>query len=83
MNEMRVFSLKELEQFDGKDGRPAYVGLDGKVYDLTGSSFWPEGEHEGCADGLAGQDLTELMDDEAPPEHRAEIEGWPVVGRLE
>ncbi len=82
MNETRVFSLKELEQFDGKDGRPAYVGLDGKVYDLTGSSFWEDGAHESCPDGFAGQDLTDLMD-EAPPDHRAEMEGFPIVGTLE
>ncbi len=82
MDEMRVFSVSELEQFDGKDGRPAYVGFDGKVYDLTGSSFWPDGEHESCADGLAGRDLTDVMED-APPDHREELEGWPVVGTLE
>lgn len=82
MEEMRVFSLKELAESDGKDGRPAYVGFEGKVYDLTGSSFWEDGEHESCPDGLAGQDLTDLMED-APPDHSAELEGWPVVGRLE
>ena len=82
MNEMRVFSLKELEQFDGRDGRPAYVGLDGKVYDLTGSSFCEDVAHDPCPDGFAGQDLTELMDD-GPPDHRTEMEGFPIVGNLE
>jgi predicted heme/steroid binding protein len=79
---MRVFTLKELEEFDGREGRPAYVGLDGKVYDLTSSSLWMDGVHDPCPDGFAGQDLTELMD-EAPPDHRLEMESFPVVGTLE
>ncbi len=82
MEEQRVFTLAELEQHDGKDGRPAYVGLDGKVYDLTESASWEEGEHVFCPDGFAGRDLTDVMDD-APPDHREELERFPIVGMME
>jgi predicted heme/steroid binding protein len=53
------FTLDELRQFDGKNGRPAYVGYKGKVYDVTDSDQWIDGDHMGH---MAGQDLTEEMD---------------------
>jgi predicted heme/steroid binding protein len=53
------FTLDELSQFDGKNGRPAYVGYKGKVYDVTDSDQWLDGDHMGH---MAGQDLTEEMD---------------------
>jgi predicted heme/steroid binding protein len=55
----RRFTLNELRQFDGKNGRPAYVGYKGKVYDVTDSDQWIDGDHKGH---VAGQDLTEEMD---------------------
>jgi predicted heme/steroid binding protein len=53
------FTLDELHQFDGKNGRPVYVGYKGKVYDVTDSDQWIDGDHMGH---VAGQDLTEEMD---------------------
>ena len=49
------FSVDELRSFDGKGGRPAYVGYKGKVYNVSGSEMWLEGDHMGH---VAGQDLT-------------------------
>ena len=37
--EEQVFTKESLAQFDGKDGRPAYVAYQGKVYDVTGSTL--------------------------------------------
>ncbi len=59
METSHKFTLDELRQFDGKNGRPAYVGYKGKVYDVTDSDQWIDGDHMGHA---AGQDLTEEMD---------------------
>lgn len=59
METAHKFTLDELRQFDGKNGRPAYVGYKGKVYDVTDSDQWIEGDHMGH---VAGQDLTEEMD---------------------
>jgi predicted heme/steroid binding protein len=74
---MREFSLEDLKQFDGREGRPAYVAYDGSVYDVTDSPMWPDGDHEGMHD--AGLDLTEAHDD-AP--HDVHIVDFPKVGTL-
>jgi predicted heme/steroid binding protein len=66
METTRKFTLEELGKFDGKEGRPAYVGYKGKVYDVTESSQWMDGDHLGHA---AGEDLTEQMEI-APPRRR-------------
>lgn len=52
---MEKFTKESLAKFDGKNGRPAYVAIDGEVYDVTGNPHWAEGEHHG---NLAGRDLT-------------------------
>ncbi|MGD0645888.1 MAG: cytochrome b5 domain-containing protein [Candidatus Bathyarchaeia archaeon] len=59
METTRKFTLDELRQFDGKNGRPTYVGYKGKVYDVSDSDQWIDGDHMGHT---AGQDLTEEMD---------------------
>ena len=61
--ETRTFTLEELAGFDGREGRPAYVAVDGTVYDLSGSSSWPEGDHTPCSlDVMAGRDLSEEIE---------------------
>jgi predicted heme/steroid binding protein len=55
----RKFTLEELKQFDGRDGRPAYIAYKGKVYDVTESFLWINGDHQGQHE--AGKDLTEEM----------------------
>lgn len=72
------YTLEELKQFDGKDGRRAYVAYKGKVYDVTHSTQWEDGDHYG--QHAAGLDLTEAMD-MAPHEEDA-LGDFPVVGEL-
>jgi predicted heme/steroid binding protein len=55
----KVFTTEELSQFDGQNGHKAYYAYEGKVYDVTGSKLWQDGEHYGLH---AGQDLTGKMD---------------------
>jgi predicted heme/steroid binding protein len=55
----RKFTLEELKQYDGKDGRPCYIGYKGKVYDVTDDYLWIDGDHQGQHE--AGKDLTEEM----------------------
>ncbi len=52
-------TLKELENFDGREGRPAYFAYKGKIYDVTASKFWKDGSH--MKKHLAGYDLTEML----------------------
>ena len=36
----KEFDLTQLAQYDGQDGRPAYVAIDGIVYDVTAVPAW-------------------------------------------
>lgn len=72
------FTREELAQFNGKDGQPAYVAVDGVVYDVTQSGAWADGQHNGFE---AGQDLTEALANEAPHDD-SNLDGFPVVGNL-
>ncbi len=58
-----VLTLEELAEFDGKDGRPAYVAVDGVIYDMTDSRHWPGGGHHGYQ---AGRDLTDVIRNQSP-----------------
>lgn len=73
---------EELASFNGQNGRPAYVAVKGIVYDVTQSRLWRGGVHDpGHGKVLAGQDLTELLVNQAP--HGVEnLEKFPVVGSL-
>jgi predicted heme/steroid binding protein len=52
----RKFTVEELKQYDGRDGRPAYVAFNGKVYDVSDSFLWAGGDHQGQHE--AGKDMT-------------------------
>jgi len=54
--EQKEFTLDELSQYDGSSGKPAYVAIEGIVYDLSKVSAWAGGTHFGLT---AGEDLTE------------------------
>lgn len=69
----------ELAAFDGGENRPAYVAVNGKIYDVSASPRWQDGLHP--PDHRAGQDLTEEL--AGAPHVRAVIERFPVVGTLE
>ena len=53
------FSMKELDAFDGKEGRPAYIAYKDSVYDVTSSKLWKDGSH--LRKHSAGNDLTEIL----------------------
>ena len=78
-DEMRTFTLEELSQYNGKDGQPAYVAVDGVVYDVTNVEAWKDGEHKL---GLtAGNELTEEITNQSPHGLKV-LEGLPIVGEL-
>lgn len=70
----KTFTIVELSQYDGLNGQPAYVAVDGIVYDL--SSVFINGVHKGH---LAGKDLTEAFDS---IHIRFILQKFPVVGKL-
>ena len=53
--QQKEFTLEELSQYTGDKGKPAYVAIEGIVYDISNSKAWGGGTHFGLT---AGQDLT-------------------------
>lgn len=74
-----TFTLEELSEFNGKDGKPAYIAVDGVVYDVTDAGPWENGDHNGFE---AGKDLTEEIKN-ISPHGVSKLKGLPVVGKLE
>jgi predicted heme/steroid binding protein len=82
VQQVKVFSTSELAKYNGRNGQPAYVAVDGYVYDLTGSRTWVNGLHSVCdEDSMAGHDLSEQMR-EAPKGMRAMLQRFPIVGTM-
>ncbi len=77
LEELKKFSINELSLFDGKNGKASYIGYSGKVYDVTGSIEWIEGDHLGHT---AGQNLSEAM--EIAPHGSEVLKRMKVVGVL-
>lgn len=48
-------TLEKLSKYNGKDGNPSYVAVNGTIYDVSNISKWKGGNHFGL---LAGNDLT-------------------------
>jgi len=72
-------TLAELAGYDGREGRRAYIAVNGTIYDVTDSPRWQNGLHP--PDHQAGQDLTEELT--KAPHVRAVVERFPVVGTIE
>ena len=75
--EERTFTERELQQFDGTRGKPAYIAYDGVVYDVSASSLWRGGLHKDLH--YAGTDLTRTLR-KAP--HTAEVFTHATVKRV-
>jgi predicted heme/steroid binding protein len=78
----KVFTLEELKKYNGQNGNPAYVAVNGVVYDVTGSRRWTNGLHEECSNATyAGADLTSLI---SSSPHGADVmKKFTVVGTLQ
>ncbi len=75
---MRKFTKTQLAEYDGRDGRPAFIAYKGVVYDVSDSFLWKGGRHQVLHD--AGRDLTLELDD--APHGEDLLERVPVVGTL-
>lgn len=78
MPSMKTFTKKELAEFDGKNGKPAYIAVDGKIYDVTKSEQWEDGEHQFMH--TAGINQTNAIGD--APHNVDVLDKFPVVGTL-
>ncbi|MHB8203774.1 MAG: DUF2231 domain-containing protein [Desulfomonilaceae bacterium] len=76
---MKNFSVKEIHASDGKDGGPALVVVQEKVYDVSNSLKWKDGSH--MRRHQAGQDLT--TDIKSAPHGPEVLERVQLVGLYE
>lgn len=77
VNTTRSFTSDELALYNGKNGNPAYVAVNGVVYDVTNNPAWAAATHFGLN---AGNDVT----NEFASCHAGEniLSKLPVVGKL-
>lgn len=78
VRQVKELTLEELSKYDGANGAPAYIAIDGIVYDVSLSPVWAGGTHYGL---YAGRDLTT----EFKNCHKGQmsiLENLPKVGNL-
>lgn len=75
VSQEKIFTLEELSKYDGKNGNPAYVAVDGVVYDVT--MVFRNGIHY---EHLAGQELSQAF---YTKHVKQQITKYPVVGKLQ
>jgi predicted heme/steroid binding protein len=71
----RVFTLQELARHDGQNGAPAYLAINGVIYDVTRVQLLKDGRHHGVA---AGSDVSELF-----VHNQAILNRLQVIGTVE
>ena len=75
---MKLFEIEELEQMNGKDGKPCCIAYKNRVYDVSGSKLWATGVHMRIHP--AGSDLTDHLP-KAP--HGPEVlKRYPQIGTV-
>lgn len=75
---MRNFTHDELAQYDGLGGRPAYIGVQGNVYDVSTVPEWQGAEVHG---NVFGHDLSDVTYQEAAKKY-SPVSKLPVIGKL-
>ena len=71
-------TLEQLKKYDGQNGNPAYVAVDGTIYDVTNAKNWSNGKHK---NGItAGKDLSKEIG--GAPHGKSVLANLPVVGKL-
>ncbi len=72
---IQTVTLAELAKYTGQNGQPAYIAVNGLVYDVT--SYWKNGQHKGLQ---AGTDMTTAF--AGSPHSQAILNDLPVIGQL-
>ena len=72
------FTPEDLALFDGREGRQAFVGCDGKVFDVSASRLWAGGSH--VRRHGAGADQTAAI--ALAPHGEEKLTAFPAVGTL-
>ncbi|MCA9407272.1 MAG: hypothetical protein KC733_01170 [Candidatus Omnitrophica bacterium] len=79
--ELIELTLEELKQYNGQNGQPTYVAVDGMIYDLSKCNKWKSGVHEpSLGKAMAGRDLTAVLRN--TPHGAGKLKRYPVVGKI-
>jgi len=74
---MKAYTHSQLALRNGQDREEIWVAYQGKIYDVTSSRLWRNGQHY---EHWAGQDLTHELDD--APHTEKVFEKFRIVGKL-
>ena len=74
----RNFTTEQLANFDGKNGKPAYVAVNGTVYDVTNNRAWAAATHFGL---VAGKEYSQEFAS-CHAGQQSILTTLPAVGRL-
>jgi predicted heme/steroid binding protein len=72
-----MLTVDELATYNGQNGQPAYIAVNGVIYDVTNVPQWKNGSHQGYT---AGKDLTAEI--AKAPHGESVLKNLPVVGKL-
>lgn len=75
---LKEYTLEEIAKANGQGGAPALIVHQGKVYDVSKSDMWTDGNHEEMH--TAGRDLTSELAD--APHDEDVLKRYPMVGIL-
>ncbi len=70
-------TITELANFDGQNGRKAYIAVDSVIYDVTDVKAWKGGKHKG---NKAGNDVTAKI--AKAPHQKSTLKKLNKVGKL-
>ena len=76
-DELMKLTIEQLAMYNGENGNPSYIAVNGVVYNITGVSAWASGSHNG---GVAGTDVTELIGGAGHGE--SVLEDLEIVGEI-
>lgn len=74
----KIWNYDLLSQYNGKNGQPAYIAVDGVIYDVTALGSWSTGTHHGVT---AGKDVT--ADFAASPHSQSILQQAIIIGRID
>lgn len=73
----RTFTAEQLAEYNGQNGKSAYIAVEGVVYDVSDVPAWHNGRHHG---NLAGHDVSAAIKRSLHMEKV--LDELPVVGKF-
>jgi arsenite oxidase small subunit len=74
----RYLAKDELKKFDGKEGRPLYLAFKNKIYDVSASRLWVNGQHMQIHQ--FNEDIETTI--KAAPHSEEVLTRFPIIGEL-